>query len=298
MQTIEIPSGSIAVGVDGSASSKLALNWAAEQARAEGRPLTIIHAVTPTGAVWMDQVGHDTRIGHETGRTTAQRLLSHAREEVEQRVPGLDVHEVLRVADPRDVLLEASDEAAMVVVGSRGRGPVRSLLLGSVGVAVTHHARCPVVVLRPTHRGLVRNGVLVGVDGTERSREPLEFAFRQASQRGLPLTVVHAFHDVPAAEFDTGTDPISAELAEEHRLLLAEAVSGMREKYPDVSVRSQVARGWAGHCLVQMAERMNLVVVGAHHGGLATRILSGSVAAAVVEHASCPVAVVPTGEPR
>lgn len=298
MQTIEIPNGSIAVGVDGSASSKLALDWAADQARTERRPLTIIHAVTPTGAVWMNQVGHDTRIGHETGRTTAQRLLSHAREQVEHRVPGLDVHEVLRVADPREVLLEVSGDAAMVVVGSRGRGPVRSLLLGSVGAAVTRHARCPVVVLRPAHPGLVRNGVLVGVDGTERSREPLEFAFRQASQRDLPLTVVHAFHDVPAVEFDTGTDVVAAELAEEHRRLLAETVSGMREKYPDVPVRTEVSRGWAGRCLVQMAERMNLVVVGAHHGGLATRILSGSVASAVVEHASCPVAVVPTGEPR
>ena len=59
----------------------------------------------------------------------------------------------------------------MVVLGSRGRGPMRTLLLRSVGVAVTKHAECPVVVVRPGNRGLVRNGVLVGADGSEHSQE-------------------------------------------------------------------------------------------------------------------------------
>jgi nucleotide-binding universal stress UspA family protein len=251
----------------------------------------------------MDQSGHETRIGLEAVQTDAQRLLAQAHRTVEARSRDLEVHDVLRVADPRDALLDVSRHAAMMVLGSRGRGAVRSLLLGSVGVAVTRHAHCPVVVLRPSKPGLVRRGVLVGVDGTERSRAPLEFAFRQASRRGLPITVLHAFQDVVATVTEPHLVTVQTEELEEQRLLLAETIAGMREKYPDVPVRTELARGYAADCLVRMADRMNLVVVGAHHGGAASEIMFGSVASSVVDHATCPVAVVPTAvlptaEPR
>lgn len=298
MDTNLIPAGTIAVGVDGSPSSERALTWAVEQAVADHRALTLVHAVGPVGAVWMDQAGYDTRIGLRAMQTHSQELLAKAHEEVEGKAPGLAVHEMLRVADPRNLLLEVSRKSAMVVIGSRGRGPVRSLLLGSVGVAVTRHGECPIVVVRPGNPGLVRRGVLVGVDGTERSLLPLEFAFRQASQRQLPLTVLHAFYDVratvtsPHLVLERGAD------LEEKRLLLAETISGMREKYPDVPVTTELALGLADECMVKMAERMNLVVVGSHHGGAAAEFLFGSVPATVVEHATCPVAVVPTGGHR
>ena len=281
MTTNPLPTGTIAVGVDGSPSSRLALSWAVDEARAEHRPLTLVHAVGPVDGMWADQEGWDTRIGRREVRTRSGVLLDEARDQVEQLAPGLEVHQMMRVADPRVVLLEVSQRSAMLVVGSRGRGPVRSLLLGSVSVAVTRHAACPVVVVRPGNPGLVRNGVLVGVDATERSGLPLELAFRQASQRGLPLTVLHAFAD-------TRPDDL-----EEERALLAETVSGMGEKYPDVPVRAELASGPADTCLITMAARMNLVVVGAHHGGSPSAARFGTVTASVVEHATCPVAVVP-----
>ena len=177
---------------------------------------------------------------------------------------------------------------------------MRSLLLGSVGVALTRHASCPVVVVRPGNPGLVRHGVLVDVDGSERSRGALEFAFRHASLRGLPLTVLHTFVDsiVDGAAADVPV-PLMADVRvddlEQERLLLAESMSGMQEKYPDVRVRTELARGLPAGCLLEKATRMNLVVVGSHVGGPASEVLFGSVAVNVVEHASCPVAVVPVG---
>ena len=291
MTTNPLPTGTIAVGVDGSPSSRLALSWAVDEARAEHRPLTLVHAVGPVDGMWADQEGWDTRIGLREVRTRSGVLLDEARDQVEQLAPGLEVHQMMRVADPRVVLLEVSQRSAMLVVGSRGRGPVRSLLLGSVSVAVTRHAACPVVVVRPGNPGLVRNGVLVGVDGTERSRLPLELAFRQASQRGLPLTVLHAFSDVRATDPDLVQG--RPDDLEEERALLSETVSGMGEKYPDVRVRTELASGPADTCLITMAGRMNLVVVGAHHGGPPSTARFGTVTAAVVEHATCPVAVVP-----
>jgi len=297
MDTTSAPAGSIVVGVDGSASGGRALGWAVDQALAEKRPLTLVHAVSPAGAVWMDQAGMDHRLGLEAMRTSAQQLLESVRADVTERAPSVEVHEVLRVADPRDLLLELSEKAAMVVVGSRGRGPLRSLLLGSVGVAVTRHASCPVVVHRPGHPGLVRNGVLVGADGSPGSLLTLEFAYRMASLRQLPLTVLHCSWDVLRT---TGTPELvaaSAAAVEEERLLLAESMAGLGERYPDVRVRTELARGLADVALTTAGERMDLIVVGAHHGGVAAEILFGSVASSVLEHATSPAAVVPVGLP-
>lgn len=295
MRNNDLPAGTIAVGVDGSPSSEHALAFAIDQAVAERRPLTLVHALGATGESGLDQEGHDTRIGLEDVNADSRRVLTVARDEIARRAPGLDVHEVLRVADPRDVLLAVAREASLVIVGSRGRGPVRSLLLGSVSVAVTRHATCPVVVVRPGNRGIVRHGVLVGADGTERSQVVLDFAFRQASIRRLPLTVLHASWDLGAAV--TAAQPVGGqgEGLEEQRLLLAECVGGWQEKYPDVPVRTELATGPADECLLRMGSRMNMVVVGSHRGGAASEVLFGSVAARVVEHATCPVAVVPTG---
>lgn len=279
-----VPAGTVVVGVDGSSSAHTALGWAIDQAVAEKRPLTLVHA--EASAAGLDSPS----------------VLAQARAEVAAKAAGLDVHELLIVADPREALLQLSREAALVVVGSRGRGPLRSLLLGSVGVAVTRHASCPVVVVRPGNQGLVRHGVLVGVDGSEASRVVLEFAFRQASLRGLPLTVLHTFVDSFAYDATAGVAvPVMADLAlsdlEEERLLLAEALGGMQEKYPDVRMHKELVRGLPAERLLQGASRMNLVVVGSHPGASAVSdLLRGSVAMTVVEHATCPVALVPVAQ--
>jgi nucleotide-binding universal stress UspA family protein len=272
--------GTIVVGVDGSPSSATALAWAADQARRRGRPVTVVHAVGAQEAVWTDQSGADNRPGTDHTRATAQGLLDEAAAEVQRRAPGVEVRDLLRVADPRDVLLELSQEAEMLVLGSRGRGMVRSLLLGSVGVALTRHAACPVVVLRPSNPGLVRNGVVVGAEGTAASAPVLEFAYQQASLMELPLTVVH-----------TGA-AVGLKASDDDRLLLAEAVAGMGEKYPDVSVRTEVVRGLPDSTLVGLSDRMDLVVVGRDQSRGAD-LLHVSIATSVVEQASSPVAVVP-----
>ena len=298
METTTIPSGTIVVGVDGSSSAARALEWATDQAVHEHRPLTLVHGVGPSGVVWIDQHGPDHRVAVEAMREEARIVLDDALAAVLHRAPGLEVHQVLRVADGRQALLDESKDAAMMVVGSRGRGPVKSLLLGSVGVAVTRHAACPVVVVRPHNPGLVRQGVLVGVDGSAPAPEMLEFAYRMASQRGLPLTVMHCFwvaHPISSGDEAVGDEAVGGEVddLEEQRLLVAESVSGMAEKFPDVPVRTEIERGLADEALVRAGAHMDLVVVGAHHGSTMSEIVYGSVAASVVEHASCPVAVVP-----
>jgi nucleotide-binding universal stress UspA family protein len=270
--------GTIVVGLDGSRSSELALVWAIEQARLEHRDLTLVHA------------------GAHEDPETGPALLARAREVVAQKGPGLTVHERLETGDPRELLVAVATGASMLVTGSRGRGLVHSALMGSVGLAVARHAPCPTVVLRPANPGLVRDGILVGIDGTEHSRAPLEFAYRQASLRGLPLTVLHATPaPVPVSSVPYVT-PGDAETPDDARLLLAEATSGMGEKYPDVNVRTRVTGGPARGALVRIGRRMNMLVVGSHQGPAAADVVpGGTVPTSVLGHADCAVAVVPSG---
>lgn len=173
MEKIRIPSGTVVVGVDGSPSADRALDWAIELAGRQHRPLTLAF-------------GQDLDVLLDDGISA----LEKARARVAERAPELTVHQAVRKSDPRVLLLELATEATAVVVGSRGRGPVRSLLLGSVSSAVSRHAACPVVVARPGHPGLVRHGVVVGADGGPDSHSTVEFAYRMASLYGMPLTIV------------------------------------------------------------------------------------------------------------
>jgi nucleotide-binding universal stress UspA family protein len=269
--------------VDGSTSAARALDWAIDHAVREHRSLTLAHAIDPTAAARAAAGGANLVAVQESLQSDATATLAQARARVAERAEQLVTHELTSPSDPRVLLLDLAAHAALVVVGSRGRGPLASLLLGSVGAAVTRHATCPVVVVRPGNPGVVRNGVLVGTDGTEQSLAPLEFAYRQASLRRLPLTVMHCFDASGSADPD-----------DEVRLTVAETLSGLGEKFPDVRARIELAGGSANATIVQASDRMDLVVLGAHHGNALMAVLSRSVATAVVEHADCPVAIVPT----
>lgn len=253
---VDVQAGSVVVGVDGSRGSDVALDAALDVAIAEHRPLTIVHAVGPV--------------------PEAETALLDARDTAERRAPDLEIHLVQRVADPRDLLLTVSEHASMLVVGSRGRGRTRSAVLGSVGLSLTRHARCPVLVVRPHHPGVVRRGVLVAADGSATSTPTLEVAFQQASWRRLPLTVLHVI------EYAAG-DPA------EGALELAEVMAGLRELYPDVQVQTELGHGRADAVVLTAADRMDLLVLGSHQGGLSRR----STTAATIGGSSCPVLVVP-----
>lgn len=296
MESTVIPSGTVVVGVDGSPSAARALEWAIDQAALERRPLTLASALGgPSDTMWLDQAGIDHQSTVEGLRQAAEATIAEAAARVTERAPDLELYEVRRVADPRVMLLDLAEDAAMLVLGSHGRGPVRRLLLGSVSSAVARHATCPVVVVRPHPLDVDRRGgVLVGVDGTAQSLPTLEFAYREAALRHQPLTVLHCFWDVRSAAVGPAVVTTDGPQVQEERLLLAESVSGMAEKFPEVEVTTELARGMADEALVRAAERMDLLVVGRHAGHRLADLAYGTVAATVVDHATTVVAVVPT----
>lgn len=295
MDSTQLPAGSIVVGIDGSHGSDRALTWAAEQAALEKRPLTIVHSLEPlrlAPAGMMASTGVDYGSLVEEIQTTGEELVAEAVTTAVRDHPGLQVHRVLSHADPRNALLDLGQHAAMIVVGSRGRGPVSSLVLGSVSVALAKHAVCPVVVRRPHAAPRPGRGILVGVDGQSRSLPAIEFAYRMAALRERPLTVLHTYGE-PASGVALTTTADDPDLISES-VLVSESLAGMREKFPDVVVEVQLARGFAERSLAAASSAYELVVVGHQTRGLLDDLVHFSVAPSVIEHAECAVAVIPS----
>ncbi len=303
-----VPSGAVVVGIDGSDHSHRALDAACDVAAREHRPLHVLHCYEPYPAAMGPVL--PSRDVTSTLRGIAESVVREARERVVERHPAMTVSTSLSTHDAREKLSAVSHQASLLVVGSRGRGGMRSLLLGSTSLWVAHHSACPVLVVRPEPDPAPgagqeagadaaagageepARGVVVGAEDSVRSRAAVELAFAQASLRRLPLRVVHCvpplpYRDDPDVPLDEDLDDLQL-----HRLELSEAVAGLREKYPDVVVELALARGPAAGRLVEESRHNRLLVVGAHHRSVWDLFL-GSVSRAVVEHAACPVIVAP-----
>ncbi|KRE96299.1 hypothetical protein ASG76_04530 [Nocardioides sp. Soil774] len=284
--------GAVVVGVDGSASSLGALDWAADQARLEDRPLTLVHVSTLGGLTSPDiDSGTISAVMHAEGRSVLQR--AHARAAAHQ---VRDLRSDLVMDDPRRALLEASRRAHLLVVGSRGRGPVASLLLGSVGTALSQHARCPVVVRRPGAGTGAEDpdgpGVLVATDGLPHSEAAVAWACHLAALRRLPLTVVRTVFDGLPPGPVAADDPAHKDV----RARLDELAARLRHHHPALEVSVWLERGLADDALVRAAAGADVVVLGAHARRSVLDLLDLDVTTSVVERAPGLVAVVP--EPR
>ena len=141
----------IVVGVDGSDHSHHALSWAMRQAAQQHVALTVL-AVRPdpvrpiTGIYWGAHAYPEDAHNPEVARKAIEEIVEQVRNEIGETAPQVTVNVV--TGDPAEELIKASRDADMVVVGSRGSGGFASLLMGSVSSKVTHHAGCPVVVVR------------------------------------------------------------------------------------------------------------------------------------------------------
>ena len=299
-----IPPGAVVVGLDGSPPAERALGWAAAQAVLERRALVLVHALAPLAGLtsaWIDQAGVDAVALREADRVEARALLLAAQLRLHERHPDLDVVAVLRDGDPRAALADVARDASLLVLGSRGRGRLASLLLGSVSDALARHASLPTVVVRDGGSAVADplgrpGGVLVGVEGSPTGWDVLETAFRLASQRGWRLIALHSCRDL--AHAGAPLTPAEEEAHSDAEALLGEALAGFGEKFPDVVVERLVDHGRADEALVRASLGRDLTVVGAERRGAVGTALFGSTAGAVLEHAWSSVVVVPTARHR
>jgi nucleotide-binding universal stress UspA family protein len=143
--------GRIVVGVDGSEQARRALAWALDEARLRRFVVTAVHAYTippvllsPAPGPLAPTVPPDPELG-ERLHESAERLLE--RELEEANAEGVDVERRVVSGPAAEALLLAGRDADLLVVGTRGLGGFKELLLGSVSNQVTNHAPCPVVVV-------------------------------------------------------------------------------------------------------------------------------------------------------
>jgi len=138
----------IVVGVDGSEHSRRALEWAVKEAAIRDTPLTVVavHQVAVSSWGLNPIVYPQDEAAREKVRDAAQKLTDDALAAAGgDKPPSVTVR--AEIGTPAEELLNASRDADMVIVGSRGSGGFARLLLGSVGHQVTSHAQCPVVVI-------------------------------------------------------------------------------------------------------------------------------------------------------
>jgi nucleotide-binding universal stress UspA family protein len=133
----------ILVGIDGSPCSLTALEWAANQSELTGATLEVIMAWEwPTGYGW-SPIPNNFDPAHDTEKVLADELKP-----VQEAHPGVTVQAVVVEGHPAPLLVEASQGADLLVVGSRGHGEFAGMLLGSVSEHCVTNARCPVLVFR------------------------------------------------------------------------------------------------------------------------------------------------------
>ena len=287
------PEVGILVGVDGSPESHAALRFAAQEAALRRRPVTLMHVVAPIVVTWpIESVVTDFYQWQEDNASDVLRRSQETLQSVDDA--ELDVRIALRHDGIVTELTAAARRADMLVLGSRGLGPVGGVALGSVSRTMLHHAQCPVVIVKEgTVRGTDRElPVLLGIDGSPASEAATAFAFDEASRRGVDLIALHAWSDV--AVF-----PILGMNWHEHEdqghEILGERLAGWQESYPDVRVIRRVLCDKAARWLIDEAKNAQLVVVGSRGRGGIPAMLLGSVSSAVAERATTPVAVVRGG---
>jgi nucleotide-binding universal stress UspA family protein len=279
----------IHVGVDGSWRDTGALEWALQESTLRQEPLRVVHVI-------------DAKSRHAPGGEpgaldeASARLIDDVRKHLDEH-QGLQDHRTdLVVGSPARALTDLATGSRMLVVGRRGIGTFKRLLIGSTSEAVAIGATVPTVIVPERWTPSDHAGpVIVAVDDSDDNRAVIEFAIAAAVERNLPLQLTHVW-DLPAIySWDAmNVAGVSTEWTENAERHFENVAAEWRAKYPELTIRVDVRRGHVVDGIVTAAAAADaqLLVLGSRHHWKVTSLL-GSVTRGVLHHAPCPLAVVP-----
>jgi nucleotide-binding universal stress UspA family protein len=279
----------IVVAVDESDGAADALRWAEQEADPDGAELTAVmvwgwfdqhHLLDPSK--WDPEYGEEE--AHAAlGRYVEMALGADALERVDTKV-------VANLAAPG--LVSVARGADLLVLGARGLGGFRGLLLGSVSQQVLHRASMPVAIVRDAAFDIDPRRVVAAVDGSPASVDAARWAAADARRRGARLDVVHVwqlpylgYSPATAALFDE--DVLEMDVQATLRAVVDEIDAEGIEVNP-VALRRPTVAG-----IVESARGASVLVLGTRGQGAFQRTVFGSVATQVSYHAPCPLVVVP-----
>ncbi|WP_065570932.1 universal stress protein [Microbacterium oleivorans] len=277
--------GTIIVGVTGARVSTRAVDWAIARATTRRQAIELVSVVG--GAI--GAIGEAEVLG--AAQTATQQLLDGEAKRVADA--GVPVSTRVESGNPVTKLIEASKDAAMLVLGSDYRGPGTGPSRGVHGIRIAAGATCPVVVIpdRDLGEGM---GVVVGIDGSEVSEHAIEFAAAEADRLGEPLIAVSVWTPVhtPRNAMEVYPDLYLANMQATTEEVLALSLGGLSARYPDLRVVRRVERGHPSHVLAGIAADARMVVVGTHGRGTLARFLLGSISQELLSHLPTATAVV------
>jgi nucleotide-binding universal stress UspA family protein len=289
--------GPVVVGIGPGRPSGGALEWAAAEAAARGRPLRIVHALGPS--VPADPCGVLPPVA-PSARDAAGALLRDAAARARRVVPDLPVSTRLVPGAAAAVLLAEARGAGLLVLGRR-RGP-RARLTRPLPARLAARAGAPVAVV-PARGAAAADPaprIVVGVDGSAAGAAALGHGLAAARRRGVPLVAVHAWTPDPLVDVE-GLPAAPERTEAAARRLLDDVLRAWTAGSPGVPVVGRVVRDDPGSALVAASRGAALLVLGASERGRLGGLLPGATGRRVLGRSACPTALVPRdagGAPR
>jgi len=290
----------VVVATDGSPASDAAVDWAANEAAARNATLVIVTACPPVEVLASSAASASVALMSSVLDTAQMRhkeyheIVAHAADRARKLHPDLDLRTEVFDGDPRRALELHEHQAAIVVVGSRGLGAVKTVLLGSISFWATRHLNVPVAVIRPgdNERLTAPTGVAVGVTSDANSEATLRAAFALASRRGAALTIANAYWDAETP--GRGWKVMNLAEVDAHRYrAVTELAEQIGKDYPGVVFRVMFARGRVDNFLATLGHTHETLVIGRRTSTVLDFVGLGTLASFVVEHAVGATVIIP-----
>lgn len=290
----DVPVG-IVVGVDGSPSSRLAAQWAAQEAKARDLPVLLAAAYIVPQFLYAEGMV-PSRAMFEELEGQAQGFIDDAAAAIREVTTEVELMQQLHEGSPISMLLELSKEADMVVIGSRGLGGIAGALLGSVSASLVGHAHCPVVVLREDmDLAAEHNRIVVGADGSPVSALAVQTAYQEADAHGSELVAVNAWLDRAVASSLAGMNLSNLDWEQakaEQRQVVQEELEKYDDDYESITPQIVIRRESPEMALAEVGKGTRMIVVGSHGRGGFTGMLLGSTSRALLRLSPVPLMVV------
>lgn len=275
--------GTIIVGVDGSSSSRSAVEWAVRRAERLRCQLHMVHVIP-------DELLPPGHKRHEEVYEIIGELLEREASGARGLAPTVAVTTRLAQGEPAAVLASMSASASMVVVGTDRTPDVHGEAFGVVNIQIATITQCAVAVI-PVKYHTGNGSVVVGVDGTPAADVAAQFAAGEAETRGLELTVLHAQKPIPQwlrGSALQGT--MTTDVRQGRHRILDDAVERVRRNHQHLTINVRFDEGTdPAHALVQAGKEAGLLVLGSRGPAAVHHLLMGSVLQDVLLNLSCPL---------